>query len=61
MTYAIDDEFGNEITTGLSNFDSAMQCAKRYMSAHKDAPVVRIYESTDDGDEWNLTREDVLA
>lgn len=61
MTYAIDDEFGNEITTGLVNFDSAMQCAKRYLSAHADATGVRIYESADDGDEWDLTREDVLS
>jgi hypothetical protein len=56
-TYSVDDEFSNQITTGLSSFAAAVQCARRYLSAHKDAPGVEIYT---DGESWELDRDDVL-
>lgn len=67
--YAVDDEFGNQISDGFRTYSEAKQSARRYLSAHKDAPAVTIYVSgqseTADGDEpgdsWELTRDELLA
>ncbi|MBK9496862.1 MAG: hypothetical protein IPO08_20615 [Xanthomonadales bacterium] len=59
--YAIDDEFGNQITTGLDSYDAAKQAARRYLSAHKDAPAVTIYEDTTGGESWDLSRGEVVS
>ncbi len=61
MNYAVDDEFGNQITTGLDSYDAAKQTARRYLSAHKDAPAVTIYEDVSGGESWELSRDEVLA
>lgn len=60
-TYAVDDEFGNQITCGLENYDAAKQVAKKYMVAHKGdlRGPVRIYESGRGGDSWDVTLEDI--
>ena len=34
--YALDDEYGNEITTGLASYEAANQVAARYLAAHND-------------------------
>lgn len=60
VTYSVDDEHGNQITTGLDSYDAAKQVARRYLSAHADAPAVTIYESGDDGESWDLTRAEAL-
>lgn len=57
--YTVDDEFGNQISTGLQSYDAALQVARRYMSAHKDAPAVTVYG--DPGDSWEITRAEVLS
>jgi hypothetical protein len=57
-SYSIDDEHGNEITTGLDSYDAALQVARRYLSAHTDAPSVEIYTADES---WALTREEVLS
>lgn len=61
VTYAVDDEFSNKITCGLASYDAAIQVARRYLSAHRDAPGVRIYEDTEGGEGWDLTRAEVLG
>jgi len=57
-TYSVDDEFGNPITTGCETFGAALSTARRYLSAHADAPSVLVY---DDDESWELTRTDVLG
>jgi hypothetical protein len=58
-TYSVDDEFGNEIMVGLENFGAAQQVARRYLSAHRDAPCVTIY--TSDGSEaYEFSRDEIL-
>ncbi len=59
--FAVDDEFGNQITTGLDSYDAAKQAARRYLSAHSDAPAVTVYEDTEGGESWELTRREVLG
>lgn len=59
--YAVDDEFGNQITTGLDSYDAAKQVARRYMAAHDDAPAVLVYEDVEDGESWELSRTEVLG
>lgn len=59
-TYAVEDEFGNNITVGLDSYDAAKSAARRYLAAHKDAPAVAIYEEGEDGERWELSREEVL-
>lgn len=56
--YSVDDEFGNQIATGIETYDAAVQVARRYLSAHPDAPCVEIHEP-----EQSLAhrREDILA
>jgi hypothetical protein len=69
MTYAVDDEFGNQISDGFESHSAAKQCARRYLSAHKDAPAVTIYvsgksetsEGDDPGDSWEWTRDEILG
>lgn len=66
MNYAVDDEFGNQITTGLDTFDAAKQAARRYLSAHKDAPAVTIYTETSfdtegESESWELSRAEVVS
>jgi hypothetical protein len=58
-TYAVDDEFGSQITTGLDSYDAAKQAARRYLSAHRDAAAARIYEESEDGEMWDVTLADV--
>lgn len=56
-TFAVDDEFGNQITCGLASYDAAKQVAKKYMVAHRrdlKGPV-RIYESGTGGESWDVT------
>lgn len=60
MAYAVDDEFGNQISCGFGTYDQATQCARKYLSAHKDAPAVTIYEDTDGGELWELSRDEVF-
>lgn len=60
-TYSVADEFGNMITTGLQTFDAAKQAARHYLSAHKDAPCVEVYEGGENGESWTLTRDEVLS
>jgi hypothetical protein len=57
-TYSVDDEHGNQITTGLQSYGAALQSARRYLSAHADAPAVSVYT---DEESWDLTRVDVLG
>jgi hypothetical protein len=57
-THSVDDEHGNQITTGLDGYGAALQSARRYLSAHEDAPSVTVY--TDD-ESWDLTRAEVLG
>ena len=59
--YAVDDEFGNQITTGLGRYDAAKQTARKYLSAHDDAPAVTVYEDAEGGESWELTRREALA
>lgn len=64
MTYAVSDEFGNQITSGLDSYEAATQAAKRYLAAHKDAPCAEIYAEqcnpeTEDGEPWELTRAEL--
>lgn len=59
--YAVDDEHGNQITTGLSNYDAALQTARKYLSAHADAPAVTVYEDIEGGQSWDLDRAAVLT
>lgn len=61
LNYSVDDEHGNQISAGLSSYDAALQVARRYLSAHTDAPAVTIYEDRDGGESWELSRDDVLA
>ena len=61
VNYAVDDEFSNQITCGLSSYDAAVQVARRYLSAHADAPCVRIYEDATDGESWDLSRREILG
>lgn len=61
MNYAVDDEFGTQLSAGLSSYDAAKQAARRYLAAHKDAPAVTIYEDVSGGESWELTRDEVLA
>lgn len=56
--YSVDDEFSNEITTGLESYDAAIQVARRYLSAHSDAPAVTVYDSA--GESWELSRDAVI-
>ena len=56
--YSVDDEHSNEISTGLESYDAAVQVARRYLSAHRDASCVEIYSS--DGESWELSRDEVL-
>jgi spore coat protein U-like protein len=58
-TYAVDDEFGTQITTGLESYDAAKQVARRCLSAHRDACAARIYEDSPDGEIWDVTLTDV--
>lgn len=60
-TYAIDDDYGNQITAGLDSYDTAMQRARRYLSAHTDASNVTIYDDQPDGESWELERYEVLS
>lgn len=60
-TYAVDDEFSNQITCGLPDYDSAVQVARQYLSEHSDAPAVCIYEDRKGGESWELTRREILA
>ncbi len=53
--YAVDDEFGNQIET-TDGYPAAMQVARRYLAAHKDAPHVTIREDKDGGESWELSR-----
>jgi hypothetical protein len=55
-TFAVDDEFGNEIARGLPTYDAAIQQARAYLSAHDDAPCVRVYEDAAGGESWDLAR-----
>lgn len=57
--YSVDDEFGNEITTGLESYDAAIQVARRYLSAHLDAPAVTVYDSA--GESWEFARAEVVS
>jgi hypothetical protein len=50
-TYSVEDEHGNQITTGLDSYDDARQVARKYLSAHRDADKVTIY--TDD-ESWEV-------
>lgn len=61
LNYNVDDEFGNQISAGLSSYDAALQVARKYLSAHTDAPAVTIYEDRDGGESWDLGRSDILA
>lgn len=61
VNYAVDDEFDTQIAAGLQSYDAAKQVARRYLSAHKDAPAVTIYEDTAGGESWELSRDEVLA
>lgn len=56
--YVLDDEFGNTITTGTQN--ECRAAARRYLSAHKDAPCVELYDAADHTCSETLTREDIL-
>lgn len=60
ISFAVDDEIGNQITCGLESYSAAMQVARRYLAAHDDAPAVRIYEDQPDGETWDLSRGEVL-
>jgi hypothetical protein len=53
-SYSVDDEFGNQITTGLESYDAAKQSARRYLAAHSDAPSVLVY--SDAGESWDIAR-----
>jgi hypothetical protein len=55
--YSVDDEHGKQITTGLDSYSAAVQTARKYLSAHSDAPAVTIYT---DSESWDLDREQVL-
>ena len=59
-TFAVDDEFGNQITCGLGSYGAAKAVARRYLSAHSDTDTaaVTIYEDTDDGESWELSLND---
>ena len=59
--YAVDDEFGTQISAGFSSYDAAKQCARRYLAAHKDAPAVTVYEERSGGESWELSRDEVLS
>lgn len=61
LNYNVDDEFGNQISAGLSSYDAAIQVARKYLSAHSDAPAVTIYEDCEGGKSWDLDREEALA
>lgn len=58
-TFSVDDEFGNQIKTGLESYEAALSAARRYLSAHADAPCVNVYDS--EGEEWVITRAEALA
>lgn len=55
--FSVSDEFGNQITTGLNTYSEAVQVARTYLSAHKDAPAVEVYSADES---WTLTRDEVL-
>jgi hypothetical protein len=48
MPYAVRDESGNLIATGLNSYATAIKAVRRYLASHNDAPGVTIYD--DDGE-----------
>lgn len=56
--YAVDDEFGNTITSG--SYEDCLAAARCYLSAHKDAPCVEIYDVADHSCSDTLDRQTVL-
>ena len=56
-TYSVEDEHGNFISQGLESYSVAEQVAKRYLSAHKDAPVAVIYN--DGVESWEVTLKEL--
>jgi len=57
-SWAVDDEFGNQITTGLDSLESALQCGRRYLAPHRDAPAVVVYEDYLDSNAEIFNRAD---
>lgn len=58
MRYHLSDEFDNEFATSDS-YAEILTRAQRYMSAHRDAPLVTVFDEIAN-DEWTLLRADVL-
>lgn len=56
-TYAIDDEFGNLVTSGLSSYEAALVTARRYLERSADQEYIRIYEESGEERHWDYTRD----